>query len=139
MSSVKNVIKDKYNMMLLKDYLREAIKEAGSPVKLLWESKTPPAVVPTPCRHQMTANGFSGSARDPTGFSRIVTKPGEVRGPAVSGQAAVRGSRGGEEESLEGESGTGSGLQGPAARGQLLPWPEAQRGRVAESVEGVEG
>jgi len=29
MSSVKNVIKDNYNMMLLKDYLRQAIKEAG--------------------------------------------------------------------------------------------------------------
>jgi small subunit ribosomal protein S3 len=29
MSSVKNVIKDNYNMMLLKDYLREAIKDAG--------------------------------------------------------------------------------------------------------------
>jgi len=29
MSSVKNVIKDNYNMMLLKDYLRIAIKEAG--------------------------------------------------------------------------------------------------------------
>jgi len=29
MSSVKNVIKDNYNMMLLKDYLRDAIKEAG--------------------------------------------------------------------------------------------------------------
>ena len=29
MSSVKNVIKDNYNMMLLKDYLRRAIKEAG--------------------------------------------------------------------------------------------------------------
>ena len=29
MSSVKNVIKDNYNMMLLKDYLRGAIKEAG--------------------------------------------------------------------------------------------------------------
>ena len=29
MSAVKNVIKDNYNMMLLKDYLREAIKEAG--------------------------------------------------------------------------------------------------------------
>ena len=29
MSSVKNVIKDSYKLMLLKDYLREAIKEAG--------------------------------------------------------------------------------------------------------------
>ncbi|HSG84651.1 MAG: 30S ribosomal protein S3 [Nitrosopumilus sp.] len=29
MSAVKNVIKDNYNMMLLKDYLREAIKDAG--------------------------------------------------------------------------------------------------------------
>ena len=29
MSSVKNVIKDNYNMMLLKDYLRETIKDAG--------------------------------------------------------------------------------------------------------------
>jgi len=29
MSSVKNVIKDNYNMMLLKDYLREAIRDAG--------------------------------------------------------------------------------------------------------------
>lgn len=29
MSSVKNVIKDNYNMMLLKDFLREKIKEAG--------------------------------------------------------------------------------------------------------------
>lgn len=29
MSSVKNVIKDNYNMMLLKDYLSTAIKEAG--------------------------------------------------------------------------------------------------------------
>ena len=29
MSAVKNVIKDNYNMMLLKDYLRAAIKEAG--------------------------------------------------------------------------------------------------------------
>ncbi len=29
MSSVKKVIKDNYNMMLLKDYLREAIKDAG--------------------------------------------------------------------------------------------------------------
>ena len=29
MSSVKNVIKDNYNMMLLKDYLRASIKEAG--------------------------------------------------------------------------------------------------------------
>jgi small subunit ribosomal protein S3 len=29
MSSVKNVIKDNYNMMLLQDYLRHAIKEAG--------------------------------------------------------------------------------------------------------------
>jgi small subunit ribosomal protein S3 len=29
MSSIKNVIKDNYNMMLLKDYLREAIKDAG--------------------------------------------------------------------------------------------------------------
>lgn len=29
MSSIKNVIKDNYNMMLLKDYLRSAIKEAG--------------------------------------------------------------------------------------------------------------
>ena len=39
MSSVKNVIKDNYNMMLLKDYLREKIKEAGfSQVEI---SKTP--------------------------------------------------------------------------------------------------
>lgn len=29
MSSLKNVIKDNYNMMLLKDYLKAAIKEAG--------------------------------------------------------------------------------------------------------------
>ena len=29
MSSVKNVIKDNYNMMLLKDYLRQKIKDAG--------------------------------------------------------------------------------------------------------------
>ncbi|KAG2474725.1 MAG: 30S ribosomal protein S3 [Nitrosopumilales archaeon] len=29
MSAVKNVIKDNYNMMLLKDYLREKIKDAG--------------------------------------------------------------------------------------------------------------
>lgn len=29
MSAVKNVIRDNYNMMLLKDYLRDAIKEAG--------------------------------------------------------------------------------------------------------------
>jgi len=29
MSAVKNVIKDNYNMMLLKDYLRKAIKDAG--------------------------------------------------------------------------------------------------------------
>lgn len=29
MSAVKNVIKDNYNMMLLRDYLRAAIKEAG--------------------------------------------------------------------------------------------------------------
>ena len=29
MSAVKNVIKDKYDMMLLKDYLRETIKDAG--------------------------------------------------------------------------------------------------------------
>ncbi len=29
MSAVKNVIKDNYNMMLLKDYLRAAIKDAG--------------------------------------------------------------------------------------------------------------
>ena len=29
MSAVKNAIKDNYNMMLLKDYLREAIKDAG--------------------------------------------------------------------------------------------------------------
>ncbi|MGI0017665.1 MAG: 30S ribosomal protein S3, partial [Nitrosotalea sp.] len=29
MSSVKNVINDSYKLMLLKDYLREAIKEAG--------------------------------------------------------------------------------------------------------------
>lgn len=29
MSSVKNVIKDNYNMMLLKDYLRETINDAG--------------------------------------------------------------------------------------------------------------
>lgn len=29
MSSVKNVIKDNYNMMLLEDYLREKIKDAG--------------------------------------------------------------------------------------------------------------
>ncbi len=29
MSAVKNVIKDNYNMMLLKDYLRVAIKDAG--------------------------------------------------------------------------------------------------------------
>lgn len=29
MSAIKNVIKDNYNMMLLKDYLRIAIKEAG--------------------------------------------------------------------------------------------------------------
>lgn len=39
MSSVKNVIKDNYNMMLLKDYLRSAIKESGfSHVEI---SKTP--------------------------------------------------------------------------------------------------
>jgi len=29
MSAVKNIIKDNYNTMLLKDYLREAIKDAG--------------------------------------------------------------------------------------------------------------
>jgi len=29
MSAVKNVIRDNYNMMLLKDYLRDAIKDAG--------------------------------------------------------------------------------------------------------------
>ena len=29
MSAVKNVIKDNYNMMLLKDYLRAKIKDAG--------------------------------------------------------------------------------------------------------------
>jgi len=29
MSAVKNVIRDNYNMMLLKDYLREKIKDAG--------------------------------------------------------------------------------------------------------------
>lgn len=39
MSSVKNVLKDNYNMMLLKDYLREKIKDAGfSDVDI---SKTP--------------------------------------------------------------------------------------------------
>lgn len=39
MSAVKNVIKDNYNMMLLKDYLRTAIKDAGfSHVEI---SKTP--------------------------------------------------------------------------------------------------
>ncbi|HSG73611.1 MAG TPA: 30S ribosomal protein S3 [Nitrosopumilaceae archaeon] len=39
MSSVKNVIRDNYNMMLLKDYLREKIKDAGfSDVEI---SKTP--------------------------------------------------------------------------------------------------
>ncbi len=39
MSSLKNVIKDNYNMMLLKDYLKESIKEAGfSHVEI---SKTP--------------------------------------------------------------------------------------------------
>jgi small subunit ribosomal protein S3 len=39
MSTVKSVIKDNYNMMLLKDYLKEAIKEAGfSHVEI---SKTP--------------------------------------------------------------------------------------------------
>ncbi len=39
MSSVKNVIKDNYNMMLLKDYLRKKIKDAGfSDVDI---SKTP--------------------------------------------------------------------------------------------------
>ncbi len=39
MSSVKNVLKDNYNMMLLKDYLREKIKDAGfSDVEI---SKTP--------------------------------------------------------------------------------------------------
>lgn len=39
MSAMKNVIKDNYNMMLLKDYLREKIKEAGfSHVEI---SKTP--------------------------------------------------------------------------------------------------
>ena len=39
MSAVKNVIKDNYNMMLLKDYLREKIKDAGfSEVEI---SKTP--------------------------------------------------------------------------------------------------
>ena len=39
MSSIKNVIKDNYNMMLLKDFLRERIKEAGfSDVEI---SKTP--------------------------------------------------------------------------------------------------
>jgi small subunit ribosomal protein S3 len=39
MSSVKNVIKDNYNMMLLNDYLKDAIKEAGfSHVEI---SKTP--------------------------------------------------------------------------------------------------
>jgi len=39
LSSVKNVIKDNYNMMLLKDYLREKIKDAGfSEVDI---SKTP--------------------------------------------------------------------------------------------------
>jgi len=29
MTQVKNVIKDNYNMMLLNDFLREEIKEAG--------------------------------------------------------------------------------------------------------------
>ena len=29
MSAIKNVIKDNYNMMLLRGYLRDAIKEAG--------------------------------------------------------------------------------------------------------------
>ena len=39
MSAVKNVIKDNYNMMLLKDYLRSKIKDAGfSTVEV---SKTP--------------------------------------------------------------------------------------------------
>ena len=39
MSAVKNVIKDNYNMMLLKDYLKEKIKDAGfSHVEI---SKTP--------------------------------------------------------------------------------------------------
>jgi len=39
LSAVKNVIKDNYNMMLLKDYLREKIKDAGfSDVEI---SKTP--------------------------------------------------------------------------------------------------
>lgn len=39
MSAVKNVLKDNYNMMLLKDYLREKIKDAGfSDVEI---SKTP--------------------------------------------------------------------------------------------------
>jgi small subunit ribosomal protein S3 len=39
LSSLKNVIKDNYNMMLLKDYLKESIKEAGfSHVEI---SKTP--------------------------------------------------------------------------------------------------
>ncbi len=39
MSSVKNVIKDNYNMMLLNDYLREKIKDAG--FSQLEISKTP--------------------------------------------------------------------------------------------------
>ena len=39
MTQVKNVIKDNYNMMLLNDFLREKIKDAGfSKVEI---SKTP--------------------------------------------------------------------------------------------------
>ena len=39
MSAVKNVIKDNYNMMLLRDYLRAKIKDAG--ISNAEVSKTP--------------------------------------------------------------------------------------------------
>jgi len=68
MSAVKNVIKDNYNMMLLKDYLRKQIKDA---------------------RKQIKDAGFSHAeiSKTPTG-TRValhVTRPGIVIGRKGSG------------------------------------------------------
>jgi len=81
MSSVKNVIQDSYKLMLLKDYLREAIKEAGFSEVDIQKTPTGTRVGLHVTRPGIVIGRKGGGIRD---LTKVLEKDFGLKSPQIS-------------------------------------------------------
>ncbi|MDE2590913.1 MAG: KH domain-containing protein, partial [Patescibacteria group bacterium] len=81
MSSVKNVIQDSYKLMLLKDYLRKAIKEAGFSEVDIQKTPTGTRVGLHVTRPGIVIGRKGGGIRD---LTKVLEKDFGLKSPQIS-------------------------------------------------------